>query len=108
MILLVARTPDKANADRLMKVLKNAGSTHVKETREKDGTFIVKFTEPNGIESYLRHKKSEGRMALNKILRNLNSSRRILGLLFDEGGDAVALRNKVIAIARKEISGFPR
>lgn len=58
MILQVARTRNKANADRLVKFLKKAGSTHVKETREKDGTFTVKFTEPNGIELYLRHEKS--------------------------------------------------
>jgi hypothetical protein len=108
MILLVARTRDKANADRLMKFLEKAGSTHIKEAREKDGTFVVKFTEPNAIETYLRHKKSAGRKALNKILRDLDSSRRILGLLLDGSPDAVALRSKVAAIARKEISDFPR
>jgi hypothetical protein len=108
MTLLVAQTRDKTNADRLMKFLKKAGSTHVHGTYEKDGQCVVKFTRPSAIEKYLLHRKSHGRRTLNKILKKLGSRQRILALLFDGSSDAIALREKVIAIAREQISDFPR
>jgi len=109
MDVFVATTRDGASADRVVKILKKAGSTHVQKTRE-NGAFTVKFTEPSAIESYLRHRGVHGRKALNKILRNspLNSPRRILGLLFDNSHDSIALRSKVIEIARKHLADFPR
>ena len=108
MSVLVAKVPDKANAERLTNFLKKAGSTYVRKTRKKDGTFALTFTEPNVLECYLLHNGEEGRKALNKILRNLDPSRRILGLLNDESSEAGVLRDKVIAAARKEVSEFPR
>jgi hypothetical protein len=110
MILMVATTADKANADRVVRILKKAGSTHIKKTRKGKGAFVVEFTQPNDIEQYLLRKKAAGRKALNGILRNapLNSSRRILGLLFDGSPDGVALKNKVVELARKTIPRFPR
>jgi hypothetical protein len=109
MDIFVATTRDEANADRVVEILKKAGSTHAHKTRE-NGAFTIKFTEPSAIESYLRHRGEHGRKALNKILQNspLNSPRRILGLLFDNSPDGIALRSKVIAIARKHLADFPR
>jgi hypothetical protein len=106
-VLLVARTRDKANADRLMKVIQKVGSTHAKKTKEKDKTFIVKFTVPSGIELFLRRRKKRGRKSLNRILQDLGSSRRILGLMLDHSPEGIALRSKVVAVARKEIPDFP-
>ena len=50
--LFVATTRDEANADRVVKILKRAGSTHVHKIHE-NGAFTVKFTEPSAIEIVL-------------------------------------------------------
>jgi hypothetical protein len=111
-VAITGQVTDKGHADRLVKFLKEIGATRITKT-EKSKTFTVKFTEPkesDHIQRYLMKNAAKGRQALNEILRGpqVNSSRRILELLSDGKPSAVALRKRVIAIARKKLPDFPR
>jgi hypothetical protein len=108
-----AKVKHKVHADRLVKALTKVGATGIKATKKKDDTYVVKFVEPeepDSIERYLTSAGPAGRKALNGILRKppLSSSRSILSLLIDESLEALCLRAKVIAIARKTILKFPK
>lgn len=90
-------------------------SANSKESAAKPKKPAVKSKKPakpkklNHIHRYLLSAGSEGRIALNKILRDpsLNSSQRVLDLLLDASPKATALRARVIAIARATIPDFP-
>jgi hypothetical protein len=73
-------------------------------------TFAADAVTQDPISLYLSNAGAAGRARLNAILRNppLSSPRRILDLLLDGSPEAVALRARVIQIARGSIADFPR
>lgn len=98
----------------LIKAAGDSGSGANSAAAAKQNTISVKFAADaatqDPINKYLLATGAVGRQKLNQILRNppLNSSRRILDLLGDGSPEAVALRARLIAIARSTIPDFPK
>jgi hypothetical protein len=98
----------------LIKALGDSGSGANSAAMVKQNIIHVSFVADTAtqdpINQYLLSTGAVGRQKLNQILRNppLSSSRRIFDLLGDGSPAAVALRAKLIAIARSTIPDFPK